>query len=305
MDVGATELTVKLNNAAVALVETDPTLAQITLDTTGSSGASYVYLGEDGDDDGVDPATDLVLTGNQNVRLFDVRQDIDASGYSGVSRIDASDDTAGLDFAGGSDRDTYFGGSGNDSLAGNDGLDRLEGNAGNDTLTGGAGQDTLRGGAGADSLDGGSENDQLAGGGGNDQLTGGTGNDVFVFHHSGAGNADAVLDYDNDFDGDGGADMIGIALTRVNAGVTEATEFTFGGAFSFLTAGASAGLNPDFFVAGTAAADANDYLIWDTALNQLWYDADANGAGAKALIATLTFVDAGDDLSAGDIMVLG
>lgn len=49
---------------------------------------------------------------------------------------------------------------------------------------------------------------------------------------------------------------------------------------------------------GGVAADANDYVLYDTATGNLFYDADGSGAGAKVLFATLVgtsgTVDAGD-----------
>jgi Ca2+-binding RTX toxin-like protein len=250
--------------------------------------------------DGVDAATSLVLKGNQSVRLFDVRQDLNAEDLSNTSRILATDAVNDLLFTGGSGRDQYFGGSGGDTLDGRLGDDLLVGNDGDDLIIGAVGHDDLRGGADNDTLvgDGNAQvgNDRLAGGSGNDNLTGGAGNDLFFFEHSGAGNADSITDYDNDTGGvSAGGDMIGLALSA----------FSFGGAFGFVTAGASAALNPDFFVEGGDAADADDYLVWDSANGDLYYDADGSGAGAKALITSITFADAGDNLTAGDIMVLG
>jgi hypothetical protein len=40
--------------------------------------------------------------------------------------------------------------------------------------------------------------------------------------------------------------------------------------------------------AGGQAADANDYLLYDTATGNLYYDADGNGAGARIWFATLS-----------------
>ncbi len=299
MDGVADALIVKLDNAVVLLEEVDSNLTTLTLDTSGSGGSSMVYL------DGVDAATSLVLKGNQSVRLFDVRQDLNAEDLSNTSRILATDAVNDLLFTGGSGRDQYFGGSGGDTLDGRLGDDLLVGNDGDDLLIGAVGHDDLRGGADDDILvgDGNAQvgNDRLAGGSGNDNLTGGAGNDLFFFEHSGAGNADTITDYDDDnYDGPqgqfSGGDMIGLALSA----------FSFGGAYAFVTPGASAALNPDYFVEGSDAADADDYLVWDSVNGDLYYDADGSGVGAKALVATITFADgAADNLTAGDIMVLG
>jgi len=40
--------------------------------------------------------------------------------------------------------------------------------------------------------------------------------------------------------------------------------------------------------AGGTATDANDYILYDTATGNLYYDADGNGAGARVLFATVT-----------------
>lgn len=55
------------------------------------------------------------------------------------------------------------------------------------------------------------------------------------------------------------------------------------------------------FVLGTAAADANDFLIYDQASGSLYYDADGSNAGAAELIVQLK---AGTTLAADDISIL-
>ncbi|MCW7537037.1 hypothetical protein OOT46_04120 [Aquabacterium sp. A7-Y] len=96
---------------------------------------------------------------------------------------------------GGIGADTLNGGADNDTLDGQNGADTLNGGAGIDTLNGQNGQDVLNGGAGDDTLNGGAGIDTLNGGAGVDTLTGGNGQDSFVFSLSGAGNADAILDF--------------------------------------------------------------------------------------------------------------
>jgi T1SS-143 domain-containing protein len=60
-------------------------------------------------------------------------------------------------------------------------------------------------------------------------------------------------------------------------------------------------LGADYFVWGTAAADADDRFLYDTGTGELRFDADGNGAGEAVLVATLT--DA-PELTADDILVI-
>jgi serralysin len=55
------------------------------------------------------------------------------------------------------------------------------------------------------------------------------------------------------------------------------------------------------FVIGTAAQDADDRFIYDSATGNLYYDADGNGAGAAMLFATLSNHPT---LAASDIVVI-
>lgn len=137
------------------------------------------------------------------------------------------------------------------------------GNSSNNVIRSGLGNDVLNGGGGVDTLDGGAGNDLLDGGSGADILTGGTGADIFAFMNGlGGGNLDAITDY-----------VVADDTIRLN-------DAAFGG----LPLGA---LNASAFVIGSAAADANDRIIYNSATGALWFDADGNGAGAAIQFATL------------------
>jgi Ca2+-binding RTX toxin-like protein len=156
------------------------------------------------------------------------------------------------------------------TLNGTPGYDKLAGAAGNDTLSGAAGNDTLLGGANVD---------QLAGGKGNDRLTGNHGADEFVFAESGAANADTLTDFTH------GTDKIVLDDA----------------AFAKLVPTAAGGLKPATFHLGSAAADSNDYVIYDPSSGNLYYDPDGSGAHAQKLIATLTASP--DNVAAADFRV--
>lgn len=166
----------------------------------------------------------------------------------------------------GAGNDSVNGGGGNDQIFGQDGDDTLYGDrstdpaewAGNDKIDGGAGNDFIAGGGGNDQLLGGDGNDILIGGAGNDSMTGGAGMDYFVFNGpvSTAG-SDTIKDFVT------GTDKLWFDLDTYTAlnGIT-ASNFTT-----------------------NATGDADDVLIYTG--GKLYYDADANGAAAPILIATV------------------
>ena len=151
---------------------------------------------------------------------------------------------------------------------------------GSNTLIGGAGRDLLMGLGGNDSLNGGSGNDWLEGNPGNDTLTGSGGQDTFVFANSGAADADFLADFASNWD-------------RIELDLNAFPEIGATGRFA---------TNDVRFFAGTAAHDADDRIVYNSATGQIFYDADGNGAGAAQLIATLP---AGRGVVAGDFNVFG
>ncbi|MDR0810304.1 MAG: hypothetical protein LBE86_14460 [Gemmobacter sp.] len=186
---------------------------------------------------------------------------------------------------GGAGNDTLRGGGGADSLYGEAGADALYGGAGKDALQGGNGADLLQGDAGADRLEGGAGTDTLVGGGGRDTLsggagidwlTGGAGQDVFFFDRAGTVGRDMIVDFTS-----------GVDTLRLDKNV-------FGG-FSY-----DGALRAEDFVAGTAAMDRSDRLIYEQSSGNLWYDRNGSAKGGQVLIAELTD---GTALVANDIFI--
>ncbi len=226
-------------------------------------------------------ATLEVFEGRKGNDIIDGNGGLDRAGYfqatSGVTV------TLGLNGADGSASDgygttdilrdiEYVQGSRDfaDKLTGNQLANLLDGQGGNDTLSGGAGNDTLLGGGGADLLIGGS---------GKDVLTGNAGLDLFRF--SAALNATTNVDRITDF-------VVADDTIQLDDAV-----FAGVGPLGALSAGA--------FRTGTAAADASDRVIYDSATGKLYFDADGNGAGAQVLFATLT---AGTALTVTDFVIV-
>jgi Ca2+-binding RTX toxin-like protein len=224
--------------------------------------------------------------------------------------------TSGNDVLNGtSGDDTILGLAGNDTLNTIGGTDFYDGGTGNDTfdlaiagaagvtvsfaagtISGGlsgtfvniervlgtGGADSLIGAAGNQNLSAKGGNDRLEGGDGNDTLWGGNGADSFVFREFGTANADRVSDFAS------GTDKI----------VLDAAVMSALGANGVFAAG------DDRFAANSTgtAQDAEDRVVFNTATNQLFYDADGNGSGAAVLIATLV---SGATLVATDIVAEG
>ncbi len=210
---------------------------------------------------------DNVLTGNAFGNVLDGAAGSDTASYANANvSVTVSLALTGFQATGfGSDRliriEHLLGSGRADTLGGNAAANRLDGALGNDTLDGGAGNDTLVGGAG------------------NDSLTGGAGLDVFRFTAApiGSGNVDRIADFS-------------VADDRFEF---DAAVFAALGGAGALAAGA--------FVVGSAAADADDRLVYAAGTGRLFYDADGNGAGAQVLIAQL---GTGLALTAADFWVV-
>ncbi|MEF8756318.1 MAG: hypothetical protein V5B60_20670 [Accumulibacter sp.] len=142
------------------------------------------------------------------------------------------------------------------------------------TATGGSGSDTLVaienlvGSAYADTLSGDGGGNVLSGGNGNDTLSGGLGADTFRFDMlpNAATNRDTISDF-NVLD-----DTIelenAIFASLLSPGTLAATSFRSGAGFS-------------------AAADVDDFVIYDSSSGALYYDANGNAGSAPVQIASL------------------
>ena len=234
---------------------------------------------------------------------------------------------------GSADKNTILGEAGNDTIFGGDGRDILSGGEGNDYLDGGAGADLLMGGTGDDIyiidslkdviieqsgwdtiktqnlneinlqryrgieaaeytgtgsatltgnqssnlLIGSTGADTLTGKFGNDTLSGAGGSDKFVFNAK----LDAQLNFDQITDFSTGSDKL----------VLDKTIF-----MRFTSAVQDSNL-----VVGTEAQDNDDYLIYDSNTQTLYYDADGNAVGAKVAFAQLIGVN---NLSSSDFSLI-
>lgn len=173
--------------------------------------------------------------------------------------------SSGLGTVGAAAGDTV---AGIENVAGTNFADSIFGDALNNRLDGAAGDDFLSGGSGNDRLTGGVGNDTLVGGLGVDTLISDTGIERFRYN--------SIAE---------GGDIINIFVS----GGAQGDKFVLDDAsFTRFTAGAA--VNAANLKVGTTdlAADANDYLIFNTVTDKLWYDADGTGAGAAVLIADMT-----------------
>jgi Ca2+-binding RTX toxin-like protein len=227
---------------------------------------------------------------------------------------------ASMNYFGGSGADLIRGSTGNDVINGGIGNDTVEGLGGSDNLSGGDGNDVIRGGGGIDVI--------LSGGNGDDLIETGTGGDGGVFGDAGndtlIGSADAELlrgggDSDrleglsgnDNLQGQDGNDLLlggtgndalngGLGLdnflfdTALNAAnIDSIGDFTVvddtvqleNAVFTGLALGTLAAA---FFRIGTAAGDANDRVIYNSATGALFFDSDGTGATAQIQFAALS-----------------
>ncbi len=237
-----------------------------------------------------------------------------------IEAIKFADNELRFPIIGSPSADELSGGENDDFLNGLGGPDRLIGGLGNDTLVGGTGDDYLDGGGGLDTIDfsgmGGGivvnlakglslssfdnpstnagtdqikdiesvsgtpfsdqitgnisgnlivaneGDDTIDGGLGADTLTGGAGIDRFVFSTKpAASNVDTLTDFVS------GTDKIVLSV-RVFAKLKGLTDLSA-------------------HLANGAAADANDFLLFDRATGRLSYDADGNGRGLAVEVAVV------------------
>jgi serralysin len=157
---------------------------------------------------------------------------------------------------------------GNDNLVGTELDDNILGVGGNDILIGDGGNDYLSGGTG---------NDRLSGGLGNDLLNGGAGQDTMVFDTAlGPTNVDTI----------GAFSVFSDTIALDKAIFSEVT-----GTYT---------LDPNEFVIGPEAVDAEDRIIYNDATGALLYDADGGGGGQAIQFANIA---AGLPLTNADFIV--
>lgn len=165
---------------------------------------------------------------------------------------------------------TFMGNALDNTLIGTkSGKNDLKGEAGNDVLFGQNQKDNFYGGSGDDTIYG------LLG---NDWMTGEAGKDKFVFNTAlSASNVDRIISF----------------VVADDTIVLDNAVFT-----KLKTAGP---LGANVLRAGVKAADADDFILYDKATGDIYYDADANGANAAVKFAT---VDANTGLSRFDFEVI-
>ena len=266
---------------------------------SGGIGNDYYFVDDAGDQvveragegiDTVETLISLTLAANVENLVLGGVAGIDGTGNSLANRLTGNFGANRLD--GGLGADIMAGGKGNDTYvvdnigdvvqeAANEGVDTVESkidwtlgdNIENLTLTGtgatkGVGNalaNVIHGNAGNNRLDGGAGNDQIYGGGGHDTLIGGAGRDNFFFDGPiGANESDTILDYN-------------VADDTIQLDRHIFTGIATNGALA-----ASA------FRLGTAAADADDRIIYDPATGRIFYDPDGDGLAAAIEIAVVT-----------------
>jgi Ca2+-binding RTX toxin-like protein len=218
------------------------------------------------------------------------------------------------------------GGGGNDTIYGFEGNDRLLGGTGFDTLYGGAGDDNYFIEAGDSVVETGGQGFDIAWTSTSFTLLAGsevealssrlwedtsalnlTGNEIAnsLYGNAGANTLDGLGGADSLF-GFGGADSFRFSSTLGGGNIDTIAGFVAvddtilldDAIFSALPPGA---LNPNAFVIGAAALDADDRIIYNSATGALYYDSDGSGGGAAIQFATLQGAPA---ITASDFQVI-
>jgi len=176
---------------------------------------------------------------------------------SGVDAIDASDNRIDLSLA-------QFKALGSLALGGNDVI-KVQGTQAADTFTGRGGNHAFFGLNGNDTIKGSAGHETLSGGSGNDVLYGGTGRDTFVFNTAlnARTNKDRIMDWNKTYD----------TIQLENAVFKKLTK--------------TGTLSASFFKLGSKALDANDYIGYDRATGDLWYDSNGSAAGGQVVFANI------------------
>jgi Ca2+-binding RTX toxin-like protein len=214
--------------------------------------------------------TDTLLGGTGNdLYIVDSTGDLTVESSTAASEIDTVLSTVSRTLGANLERLTLIGSAAINGT-GNTLANLLTGNAAANVLSGGSGNDTLSGGSG---------NDILLGGAGNDALNGGAGRDSFRFNTT----LNATSNVDR---------ITGFVAADDTIQLDDAV---------FAGIGPAGVLSATAFRAGTAAGDANDRIVYDSATGRLWFDANGSGAGASVLFATLS---PGTALSAADFVII-
>lgn len=289
-----------------------------TLD--GGLGADTLVGGAGDDVYVVDNAEDVVteLTGEgtdlvQSSVAFVLSDGLENLTLTGTASIAGTGNAADNVLTGNSGNNTLDGGLGADTMAGGKGDDVyvVDDTADSITETRAEGTDTVQSSVafvlgtnvenlyltGSEAINGSGNNlanvmtgnaasNVLNGGAGNDSLTGGSGADQFAFSTSlnGASNLDTLTDFQTGVDTIVLSEAVFAQLAGLDIGASPSAEN---------------------LVIGTAALDANDYLIYNSSTGVLSYDADGSGT-ASAAVAFAKVELSGvppADLSATDFIV--
>lgn len=158
-----------------------------------------------------------------------------------------------------------------DDIYGNGGNDKLVGHPGDDLIVGGKGHDTIFGGQNHDTLWG-----DLIPKPELDRKAAQDWSDRFCFNAIDETTSDTVMDFKHK------VDTIGLDVL-----IFDELEVTNK-------------LSAEHLVQGTAALEADDFLLYDRGNGELWYDQDGSGEGSAVLLATF---DNHEKITASDIFV--